>query len=162
MKTKVKLNSIFRSNDRQVLVLENQYYNDLELQQDKEYEIEIKEWKSSRTKRQNAYIWALIHELSKYWNEDDIDIYCKALQDVGAKYEDLVGTEEIEKSLRKSFRAVKIIRPFIQNGKKFYVYRCYLGSSKFNREEMGLLIDKIIEWASECGINTDYYVEMMK
>ena len=107
-------------------------------------------------------MWVLIHELSKYWKEDDIDIYCKALQDTGAKYEDLVGTEEIEKSLRKSFRAVKIIRPFLQNGKKFYVYRCYLGSSKFNREEMGLLIDKIIEWASECGINTDYYVEMMK
>ena len=162
MKTKVKLNSIFRSNDRQVLVLENQTYFDLELQEDKEYEIEIKEWKSSRTKSQNSYMWVLIHELSKYWKEDDIDIYCKALQDTGAKYEDLVGTEEIEKSLRKSFRAVKIIRPFLQNGKKFYVYRCYLGSSKFNREEMGLLIDKIIEWASECGINTDYYVEMMK
>lgn len=162
MKTKVKLNSIFRSNDRQVLVLENQTYFDLELEQDKEYEIEIKEWKSSRTKSQNAYMWALLHELAKYWNEDDMDIYCKALQDVGAKYEDLVGTEEIEKSLRKSFRAVKIIRPFLQNGKKFYVYRCFIGSSQFNREEMGLLIDKIVEWASECGINTDYYVEMMK
>lgn len=161
MKTKVTLNSIFRSNDRQVLVLENQIYYDLELELGKDYEIEIKEWKSERTKRQNAKLWAIIHDISKVWNEDSIDVYCKLLQSTGAKYEDIVGTEEVEESLRKSFRALKVLRPFIQKGKKYYVYRCFIGSSKFNRDEMGLLIDKAIEWASECGLNTDYYVEMM-
>lgn len=161
MKTKVTVSGMFQNNGRQVLILENQLYFNLDLQQEKEYEIEIKEWKSSRTKRQNALMWAIIHELSKNWHEDDMDIYCKALQDVGAKYEDLVGTEEIENSLRKSFRAVKILRPIIKNRKKFYVYRCFMGSSKFNREEMSLLIDKILEWAEGCGINTDYYIEMM-
>lgn len=162
MKAKVKLNSIFRSNDRQVLILENQSYLDLDLQEDKEYEIEIKEWKSSRTKRQNAYMWALIHELAKVWNEDDMDIYCKALQDINVKYEDIIAIPEAEKNMKDGFRAVRILRPIWENGRKYYVYRCYLGSSKFNKEEMGLLIDKVIEWASECGINTDYYVEMMK
>lgn len=162
MKTKVKLNSIFRSNDRQVLVLENETYFDLELEQDKEYEIEIKEWKSSRTKRQNSYMWTLIHELAKVWNEDDMNIYCKAIEDVGAKYEDIIAITEAEKNMKEGFRAVRILRPIWEKGRKYYVYRCYLGSSKFNKKEMGLLIDKIIEWASECGINTDYYVEMMK
>lgn len=116
------------------------------------YKLEITKPKDKRTLKQNNFLWGMINDLSNYTKEDSLDIYIKALEEAKALYVDLVGIPEAEDSLRRSYRAVKVTRSFIQNNNKFYVYRCFLGSSKFNKEEMTKLIDIVKSWCIEENI----------
>lgn len=68
-----------------------------------------------------------------------------------------ISLEEAEENLKKGFRAVKVVRPEIHNNKRFYVYKCFVGSSKFNTQEMTRLIDVIVSWCHELNIPTDIY-----
>lgn len=157
MKTIVKIESIFQNENNQMLLIENKSHHPLELDLTKEYQLEIKELKSTRTIQQNRYMWSLIHEISKVQEMDDMEVYIQALEEANAKYEYIMAPEEAEENLKKGFRAVKITRPEIHNGKKFYVYKCFLGSSKFNVTEMKQLIDIIVGWCYELNIPTDIY-----
>jgi len=157
VKTIVKIESIFQNGNNQMLLIENKSYHSLELDLTKEYQLEIKELKSTRTIQQNRYMWSLIHEISKEQGMDDMEVYIQALEEANAKYEYIMAPEEAEENLKKGFRAVKITRPEIHNGKQFYIYKCFLGSSKFNVTEMKQLIDVIVGWCYELKIPTDVY-----
>lgn len=157
MKTIVKIESIFQNGNNQMLLIENKTHHPLALDLTKEYQLEIKELKSTRTLQQNRYMWSLIHEISKQQEMDDMEVYIQALEEANAKYEYIMAPEEAEENLKKGFRAVKITRPEIHNGKKFYIYKCFLGSSKFNVTEMKQLIDVIVGWCYELKIPTDIY-----
>lgn len=126
----------------------------LKLEVGKVYSMEIKEPKSKRTLNQNNYMWKLIHEIAKIQQEDEMDIYCLALEEADAKYEFLMGKETILDELRKNFRAVRVVRPIIKNKEKFLVYKCFIGSSKFDKKEMAKLLEIVIRWAEELDINT--------
>lgn len=160
MKTTVKINSMFLNGNRQMLLLENQSYYPLELNQEKEYAIEIKEIKSKRSLQQNKYMWSLIHEIASNQSMDDMEIYIQVLEECNTKYEYVLAQENAEDKLRKGFRAVKVVRPEEHNGKQFYVYKCFLGSSNFNIEEMKQLLDVVISWCYELNIPTDIYEKM--
>ena len=126
----------------------------LKLEVGKVYSMEIKEPKSKRTLNQNNYMWKLIHEIAKIQMQDEMEIYCSALEEANTKYEYLMGKEEVLDELRKNFRAVKVVRPIIQNNEKFIVFKCFIGSSKFDTKEMTRLLEIVIEWAEELDINT--------
>lgn len=121
------------------------------------YSMEIKIPKSERTIQQNKYMWKLIHKIAEVDGQDEMDIYCLALENANAKYRFLIGEDnkEVLDELRKNFRAVRVFRPQVINGKKFIVYKCFIGSSKMNTAEMNQLLDFIIMWAEEREINTD-------
>lgn len=157
MKAIVKINSIFKNGSHQMLLIENTSYHPLEIDLEKEYQLDIKELKSARTVQQNRYMWALIHEISKEQGMDEMEVYIQALEEANAKYEYIMAPEEAEENLKKGFRAVKVVRPEIHNNKKFYVYKCFVGSSKFNTQEMTRLIDVIVSWCHELNIPTDTY-----
>ena len=72
MKTIVKIESIFQNGTNQMLLIENKSYHSLELDLTKEYQLEIKELKSTRTIQQNRYMWSLIHEISKVNQEVEV------------------------------------------------------------------------------------------
>lgn len=157
MKAIVKINSIFKNGSHQMFLIENTSYYPLEIALEKEYQLEIKELKSTRTIQQNKYMWALIHEISKEQGMDDMEVYIQALEEANAKYEYIMAPEEAEENLKKGFRAVKVVRPEMHNNKRFYVYKCFVGSSKFNTQEMTRLIDVIVSWCHELNISTDIY-----
>ena len=157
MKTIAKIESIFQNGTNQMLLIENKTHHPLELDLTKEYQLEIKELKSTRTIQQNRYMWSLIHEISKQQEMDDMEVYIQALEEANAKFEYIMAPEEAEENLKKGFRAVKVTRPEIHNGKKFYIYKCFLGSSKFNVTETKQLIDVIVGWCYELKIPTDIY-----
>ena len=157
MQAIVKINSIFKNGSHQMFLIENTSYYPLEIALEKEYQLDIKELKSTRTVQQNRYMWALIHEIAKEQGMDEMEVYIQALEEANAKYEYIMATEEAEKNLKKGFRAVKVVRPEIHNNKRFYVYKCFVGSSKFNTQEMTRLIDVIVSWCHELNIPTDIY-----
>lgn len=160
MRTIVKVKQVFRNIKNQMLLVEN-IYTDLDLELDKEYSMEIKEVRNHRTLQQNKYMWALIHEIAHHesMNQSEVEVYTLALEEANAKYIYLLGTPEVEDELKKNFRAVRVVRPTIENGKEFIVYKCFIGTSKMDTKEMTKVVDIIIAWAEELGIETDekYY-----
>lgn len=161
MKTTVKVKNVFKSGKNQMLLLENTQWFDLDLEEDKEYSIEIKEIKSKRSINQNKLMWLLINKIAEIEKQDEMDIYCMALENANCSYDWLMGIPEIKESLLKSYRAVKITRYEKVNGHDLAVFKCYLGSSKFSVKEMNDLIEYIELWATNIGINVDLERELI-
>lgn len=128
------------------------------------YALEISEIKSKRSINQNSYLWALIGEINKAESggrDADWDIYCALLEKANAKYEWVHVLEEAVPVLKEHFRAVHIAKREVENGKTFAFCKCYLGSSKMNKEEMGQLIDATLDYAEQIGIDTSYYRDVL-
>lgn len=125
------------------------------LDSDKIYEVEIKDPSKNRTLKQNRYMWKLIRLIAEAQLEDEMKVYIDALESADAKYEYIMGLETAENELKKNFRAVKVIRPEIHNGKRFIVYKCFIGSSKMNTKEMKKLIEILEDWCAFLGIPTE-------
>lgn len=137
MKLKCKL----IKNEMNKLVFENDYrFADLPINQ--YYSLEIKPYKSSRSLEQNALLWALITQLADKTGNDTMDVYISALEHANAKYTWIATVEEAESTLKKCFRVVKPFGTITTSDNKTLIrYKCWIGSSKFDVEEMTKLID---------------------
>ena len=131
-----------------------------EFQKGLPYRFNAREIKSKRTLEQNAYLWALVHEIAMARDgemantESDMQVYCELLRLASAKYYDLYVKETgaIE-MLKANVRAVEILESR-NNG---YIVRCYEGSSKFDKNEMKQLLDYAQQVASQEGIDVRLY-----
>ena len=126
----------------------------LKLDLEKIYLVEIKEPKSKRSLEQNKLLWSLIHKIAKETLQDDMEVYCTALERADALSDYVITASDMEVALRKSFRGVKFIRMQEVNNKECYVYKVYLGSSKMNTKEMTELLEIVFQMCSELGIPT--------
>lgn len=124
------------------------------LDMDKQYLIEIKEPKSKRSLEQNKLLWMLIHKIAKETYQDDMEVYCTALERADAKSDYVITAIDMEDALRKSFRGVRFVRMQEVNGKECYVYKVFIGSSKMNTKEMNELLEIVFQICSELGIVT--------
>lgn len=162
MRTTIIIRQVFRNIRSQMLLIEN-LFSDIEVENGKEYILELKEVRSKRTLKQNRMMWALIRQIANHESiqQDEVEIYVSALEEANAKFIYLLGTKEAENELKKNFRAVKVVRPTFEYGKEFIVYKCFVGSSKLNTKEMKRLLDIVIGYAEELGIETNekYYTE---
>jgi hypothetical protein len=131
----------------------------LKLDLDKLYLVEIKEPKSKRSLEQNKLLWSLIHKIAKETYQDDMEVYCTALERADALSDYVITATDMENSLRKSFRGVRFMRMQEVNNKECYVYKVYLGSSKMNTKEMTELLEIVFQMCSELNIPTmeDFY-----
>lgn len=128
-----------------------------ELDQNKNYLIEIKEPKIKRSLESNRLLWLLIHKIAKKTSQDDMEIYITALERADAKSDYIITRRNIEEELRKNFRAVKFVRMQEVNGKDCYVFKVYIGSSKMNTKEMTELLDIVYQMCSELGVAMEEY-----
>lgn len=162
MKTTIKVRQIFKNVRKQMFLIEN-LFNDIQLENDKEYIVEFKEVRSKRTIKQNKMMWHLIREIAEHddMQQDEMEIYVSALEEANLKSTYLLAPEEKEEELKRNFRAVKVVRPEEFKGRKMIVYKCFFGSSKLNTKEMNQLLEIIKYWAEELGIPTDekYFTE---
>lgn len=122
------------------------------------YRLKFDQVKSKRTLEQNAYIWAMIHDISLSRNgalatsEDDWQIYLEALEKAQAKFEYVACLPEAYPLLETQFRASKIMNEFEHNGKTFVQAKVFYGSSKMDVKEMAKLLDTVIIMAQEEGV----------
>ena len=127
-------------------------YN-VELELGKDYTLEIKPYKSSRSLEQNNLLWGIIQQISDETGNEPMDIYIDALEQANAKYEWIGALPEAEDSLKKVFRAVKPVGTFTSpKGVEMVTFKCWIGSSKFDTAEMTKLIDYLITVANELNI----------
>ena len=125
----------------------------LRLDMDKVYLCEVKEAKSQRSIQQNKLLWKLVHCIAKETFQDDMTIYCAALERADALSDYIITAYDMEDHLRKYFRGVKFIRKQEVNGKECNIYKVYIGSSKMNTKEMTELIDITLQMCGELGID---------
>lgn len=127
-----------------------------ELEKEVIYKIGLTVAKSKRTLEQNALMWELIHEINDARGtnraNDDFDIYIEALQRAGVKTEYIAALPETEETLKKQFRAIQYCNSFEHKGRTFNQYRVFVGSSKMDKAEMTLLLDTVMDMASEVGV----------
>lgn len=123
----------------------------LKLDRSKKYLMEVKEPKDKKTLQQNNYMWALINEIAKVQYQDEMEVYCQALEEANTKYTWLKGLKEAKEELLQVYRAVKITR-YDTDG--FAIFKCFYGTSKMNKKELSQVIDIVVSWANELGIPT--------
>lgn len=124
------------------------------LDMNKLFQVEVKEPKSKRSLEQNKLLWELVHKIAKATCQDDMEIYCTALERADALSDYVITATDMETALRKSFRGVKFVRMQEVNNKECYVYKVYLGSSKMSVKEMTELLEIIFQMCSELKIPT--------
>lgn len=126
----------------------------LKLDMDKQYQVEVKEPKTKRSLEQNKLLWKLVHKIAKETQQDDMEVYCTALERADALSDYVITATDMEDALRKQFRGVKFIRKQEVNDKECNVYKVYLGSSKMTIKEMNELLEIVFQMCSELGVAT--------
>ena len=127
---------------------------DLKFEDNDFLKAEITRIKDKKTLQQNRYMWELIHQIAQKQNQDEMEVYCQALQEANAKYTWLEGLPEIKEKLLQVYRAVQITRYEERFGKQFAIFKCYEGTSKYDKKEMMELLEIIVSWAEELDIPT--------
>jgi hypothetical protein len=120
-----------------------------------DYRIDIKPIKSKRSIEQNKLLWALLHALEIETKVIAMTWYIQALQDTGAVCEYIWATEKTEDSLKKQFRAIERIKPHKIKNSNGWLYKVFIGSSKFNTKEMTELIETVLRYCAELDIETE-------
>lgn len=128
----------------------------LELPEDKEYE--IKEHKKKRTRNQNSYYWELLNQLSKKLRIAPEELHFELIKKSCPFSEFLVPDEADLRVIEYYEERGKITK----NDKLFKIIRVYVGSSKLDTAEMGILLDNLIEECKLQGIETMTPQELAK
>lgn len=137
-----------------------------ELKLDVPYMIKLENEKEKRTLAQNRYIWEIISQIDKKINgyaSDEMSIYKQIIQQAKIKSEYIIALPDIKKRLEKVFRFVEEIEDRLsEKGVAMVVFRCYYGTSKFDKKEMKDFIEALIDRAYEEGIDVCGYESMLR
>lgn len=121
-----------------------------------DYVISIEKASGKRTLNQNALLWQLIGEIDRKQNgrrttEEDEAIYEKILSAAGVHAEYLQGLPEMQKRLKEFFRVVEIV----ETRGRSVMFKCLIGVSSMNKEEMSQVIECALDYAEKVGIDRD-------
>lgn len=122
-----------------------------ELEQDKKYSIEIKQFRKKRSNDANSYAWKLITELGNYYKISKEKCYEDMLKHYGQVLLVPIKAGDNPNGYFKyyDYECSKII-----NGKEADYYRVYKGSSEYDTHEMSVFIDGVIQECQDVGIET--------
>lgn len=117
--------------------------------QDKDKRFSIKEYREKRSLDQNAYAWKLITEIGNVVRKSKEEVYLDMLKHYGQSE-----VVSILSSINPSgyFKYYEAIGTGIVNNKEFTHYRIYKGSSEFDKSEMNIFIDGIIQECDNLNI----------
>lgn len=146
--------TIFKVENEFITIKSDNLFNDLVI--DEKYNIEFKKYKSKRSLESNALFWSILQQIKEATQNDLYDLYIETLVRCDVAHDFMLVLPETITSLKKVFRAVKVLEFRDYNGKEMAVVKVWMGSSKYNSKEMSRLIDTAIKMASENGVNIDF------
>jgi hypothetical protein len=126
--------------------------------QDKDKQFEIKEHKKKRTRNQNSYYWELLNQLSKKLRIAPEELHFELIKKSCPFSEFLVPDEADLRAIEYYEERGKLKK----NDKLYKIIRVYVGSSKLDTTEMGILLDNLIEECKLQGIETMTPEELAK
>ncbi len=126
-------------------------------QSDKKLEIEVKPYRSKRSLEQNRLLWVLLGKMAMAMSGrknkvSSEECYAIMLEEANVSYDYLLGLPEAEPMLKQSFRVVRKVGERVVNGKTLNIYQYFIGSSKFDTQEMTGLIESVLDKLAELGV----------
>lgn len=121
------------------------------LDKDKEYQIEIKEYKPKRSLNANAYAWVLMNKIANVVRLSKEEVYFNMLKHYGQSQ---VVSIVSDINIQGYFKYFEAIGTSILNGKEFSHIRVFKGSSEYDTKEMSIFIDGIVQEAKQLDIET--------
>lgn len=121
------------------------------LEQAKDKQFELKEYKERRSLNANNYYWNLVTELGNVLKMDKEDLHFLLLQKYGQSEMISVVADVDMKNYLKYFAEAGESN---LNGKTFKHYKVYKGSSEMDKKEMSILINGLVEECHIQGIET--------
>jgi hypothetical protein len=119
--------------------------------QDKGKLFTIKEYKEKRSLDQNAYAWKLITEIGNVIRKSKEEVYLQMLKDYGQSEVVSILSSANPKGY---FKYYEEIGTGVVNNKEFTHYKIFKGSSEFDRKEMSIFIDGIVDECKQLNIPT--------
>lgn len=119
------------------------------LDRDKEYQVEIKEYKQKRSLNANAYAWVLINKIANEMRLSKEEVYLNMLKHYGQSQ---VVSIVSEVNITGYFKYYEIIGTSTLNNKEFNHIRVFKGSSEYDTKEMSIFIDGIVQEAKQLDI----------
>ena len=129
--------------------------------QDRNKEFEVKEYRPKRSLTANAYAWALMGKIAHVLRSSPEEVYEIMLQRYGQGERITVrGSVDLTGKVDHAFPRNYVF----MNGEVWREWDVFVGSSKYDTQEMSILIDGIISEAKELGIETlpPYEIERIK
>ena len=121
------------------------------LEQAKDKQFELKEYKERRSLNANNYYWNLVTELGNVLKMDKEDLHFLLLQKYGqSEMISVVADVDMKNYLKYYTEAGESNL----NGKTFKHYKVYKGSSEMDKKEMSILINGLVEECQIQGIET--------
>lgn len=124
---------------------------------EKEVDVDVKQHRQKRSLTANAFCWALCHDIGKALRPPlpKEEVYRKAIRDVG-EYEPFpVKESAVERfQTRWAGKGVGWFADVIDDSKipGYKLVFAYYGSSVYDSQEMGTLIDYLVDDAEQMGI----------
>lgn len=125
-------------------------YDDLHLAE--KLSIKIDKYREKRSLNANNYAWKLLTEIGNELRSNKDDVYFLMLKRYGqSEMISVLSNIPIGNYVKYCEKAGESTL----NGKEFTHYKVYKGSSEFDKKEMSIFIDGIVEEAKDLGIQTE-------
>ena len=126
------------------------------LQDDKDYIIELKEYKHKRSLNANAYAWILIDKLAAYHGLTPEYVYKSACEDIGGNSFIISVSNSAADTLVRTWECKGIGWQAVKLGEREgeAEYRLIYGSSVYDTAQMSRLINLLVSECVQVGIET--------
>lgn len=124
---------------------------------DKTVDIEIKKHREKRSLDANAYAWVLIDKIAAEMNMTKIEVYRRAILDIGGVSTIVCVPDKSVEALRKGWEIkgagwlTEVERSKLEGCTNVTLY---FGSSVYDSRQMSRLIDYLVDEAQDLGIET--------
>lgn len=130
------------------------------IEQTKDKQFELKEFKEKRSLNANAYCWVLCDKIAKELSKEGTVttkeiVYKDAITQIGS-FEPMIIEEKAFENFERiwSRQGLGFIVQEVSRKDKCIRVNCYYGSSTYNTKEMSLLINLLVELAESLNIET--------
>lgn len=130
------------------------------LEQARDKQFELKEYKPKRSLDSNAYCWVLCDEIAKELSKDETiitkeKIYQDGILQIGT-FEPMIIEEKAFENFKRIWQrqGLGFLVQEVSRKDKCVKLHCYYGSSTYDSKEMSLLINLLVELAKSLNIET--------
>lgn len=122
-----------------------------ELHNTEKLSIKIDKYREKRSLNANSYAWALITEIGNVMRLSKEDVYFQMLKEYGQSE---VISVKAHIPIGEYVKYCEEVGISTLNGNLFKHYKVYKGSSEFDKQEMSIFIDGVVQEAQNLGIDT--------
>lgn len=121
---------------------------------DGDLNISIGKERHKRSLDANAYAWVLMQKIAEKVGTDKWSVYLECLKRYSRAFTHIIVKESAVPRMKELYRECVDLGEVTVNGQTGHQLQVYFGSSTFDKKEMSVFIDGIIEECRQLGIPT--------